>query len=679
MKLCQVCGRDFEDKILFCPFDGSSLVSPVQKDKFIDSIFDERYRIHEKVGEGGMGKVYKATHIHMDTTVAIKILHTHLASDHVALSRFRREARAAAQIVHPNAVRVIDFGVTRDTGIAYLVMEFLEGCDLRERLRVNPRMDFEQAVSIFRQACAGVHAAHLKGIIHRDLKPDNVWLLKTEDGTETVKVLDFGIAKLRTLNEGASMAVTQQGMVLGTPHYMSPEQCRGEELDPTSDIYSLGVIFFEMLTGDVPFQSTTPIAIVHKHIFEQPPGPRQRREDIPPQVETVLLRSLSKEKSGRQTTAIELASEIEHAFFSAGHQFRLGPYTMQFSSSQMTSGIPSESSFAPPSIGQKIGGQFNSSVDTLNTQAKGTAPVGSFKQSTLLGASTAPTLAVESGGLFRFTDASGNLNKAKVSAVGGLVILIALISVWFAVLRPRRVEPVSNANTPANANRGTTDPVPSGMILINGGKFVMGNNISDDPAEAPEHEVTVKSFYIDKYEVTNQQYYEFVKDSGYAIPDHWSNGRFEEGQENFPVVNVSWNDAQAYARWAKKRLPSEEEWEFAARGQDRRLYPWGKQFSAVNANTKESGKNSTTLVGSFGSAGASPFNVMDMSGNALEWTASPYKLYPGSEAKPVDGVMVLRGGSFTQDQFLATATARSLQRPDFKRHYIGFRCARDVE
>ncbi len=677
MKLCQVCGREFEDKILFCPFDGSSLIARTQpQDRFIDTLFDERYRITEKIGEGGMGKVYKAQHIHMDVSVAIKILHTHLASDQNTLSRFRREARAAAQIVHPNAVRVIDFGVERETGTAYLVMEFLEGCDLRQRLKQSPVMDFEEAVNVFRQACAGVHAAHLKGIIHRDLKPDNVWLLRAEEKQESVKVLDFGIAKLRMLKEDASMAVTQAGMVIGTPHYMSPEQCRGEELDPRADIYSLGVIFFEMITGDVPFQSQTPLGIVHKHIFEPPPDPRQRRSDLPEQVAMVLLRSLSKEKEGRQSTAIELASEIEQAFYSAGFQFRLGAYTMQFSSAQMTSGIPSDTSFSPPSMpGQRIGGPVSTSVDTLNKQLKGTSPMSSSVKGTLFG--SASERATPVSGLFQLKDEQGRISKTKISLIGGMFIVLALIGVWFVVLKPKRA-PVANTNSSiVNPPLPPAPEAPRDMILIRGGSFTMGNNNSTDEAEKPEQMVTVKSFYIDKYEVTNQQYYEFIRATRYKPPSHWTTGKFEEGRESYPVVNVDWNDAKKYAEWAEKRLPTEEEWEYAARGDDGRLYPWGKQFSNFNANTRESGKGDVTPVGSFPS-GQSPFGVLDMSGNALEWTASIYIPYPGSKAKAKEGHVVLRGGDWVEEQKYATVTTRALQKPDFYRNYIGFRCAKDA-
>jgi serine/threonine-protein kinase len=534
-------------------------------------------------------------------------------------------------------------------------------------------MEFEEAVNVFRQACAGVHAAHLKGIIHRDLKPDNVWLLRAEDKAESVKVLDFGIAKLRMLKEDASMAVTQAGMVIGTPHYMSPEQCRGEELDPRADIYSLGVIFFEMITGDVPFQSQTPLGIVHKHIFEPPPDPRQRRPDLPEQVAMALLRSLSKEKEGRQSTAIELASEIEQGFHAAGFQFKLGAYTMQFTSSQMTSGFPSDTSFAPPSLpGQRIGGPVSTSVDTLDKQLKGTSPMSSEPKGMLFGSERSTPVS----GLFQLKDEQGRISKAKVSLIGGMFIVLALIGVWFVVIKPKHA-PVANSNNLIVQPNPPAPEVPPGMILIKGNSFTMGNNNSEDEAEKPEQMVTVKSFYIDKYEVTNQQYYDFIRATGYPPPSHWSTGKFEDGKENYPVVNVNWEDAKKYAEWAKKRLPYEEEWEYAARGDDARLYPWGKQFSNFNANTIESGKGDATPVGSYPS-GRSPFNVMDMSGNVLEWTASLYRPYPGSKAKAKEGLVVLRGGDWYEEQKYATATSRSLVTPDFRRNYIGFRCAKDA-
>ncbi|HWP42757.1 MAG TPA: serine/threonine-protein kinase, partial [Blastocatellia bacterium] len=310
-----------KEHLLFCPFDGQPLVSKEGPDRFIGLIIDDKYRIEEKIGEGGMGKVYRAVHVHMDNTVAIKILHPHLSSDQTALERFRREARAAAYIRHPNAVAVTDFGVAKDSGIAYLVMEFLEGVELRQKIKQQKQLDFEETFFIVQQTCAALQAAHTKGIIHRDLKPDNIWLLPSEDGIARVKVLDFGIAKLKTSTE--TSALTQQGMIVGTPYYMSPEQCRGEELDARSDIYSMGVILYEMMTGEVPFQASTPVGVVLKHANEQPRPPRELRTELPNTLEEVILRALKKKREDRQESAVQLAQELEAALYAAGIELKL--------------------------------------------------------------------------------------------------------------------------------------------------------------------------------------------------------------------------------------------------------------------------------------------------------------------------------------------------------------------
>ncbi|MEK6408678.1 MAG: protein kinase [Acidobacteriota bacterium] len=286
-------------------------------DEFVGILLDDKYRLEEKIGEGGMGTVYKATHVQMENSVAVKILHPHLASDNNAVERFRREARSAAQIRHRNAVAVTDFGVTRDAGIAYLVMEFLEGEDLRQKIKQKRRLDLEETLSILSQTCSAVSAAHLRGIIHRDLKPDNIWLTKTEKEVEHVKVLDFGIAKLKASTDAVSLT---QGAIIGTPYYMSPEQCRGEELDSGSDVYSLGVILYEMLTGRVPFDGSNPLAVVLKHNTEHPRSLRELRPDIPEQVERVVLRALEKKREDRQTSAVQLAQEFEAALYAGGEQ-----------------------------------------------------------------------------------------------------------------------------------------------------------------------------------------------------------------------------------------------------------------------------------------------------------------------------------------------------------------------
>src|SRR6266404_96715 len=320
MKQCPACKKEIRDQFLLCPFDGHTLVICDPGDKFIGLILEDKYRIDEKVGEGGMGKVYRGTHILMDHTVAIKILHPHLSSDEVAVERFRREARAAASIRHPNAVAVTDFGVNKESGLSYLVMEFLEGVELREEIKHRRRLGFEESFIITHEICSALQIAHTKGIIHRDLKPDNIWLLKSDDDFPRIKVLDFGIAKLRA---GSVTNLTQQGVIVGTPYYMSPEQCIGDDLDARSDIYSLGIIIYEILTGRVPFRASTPMGVALKQANEAPLPPRELRSDLPFPIENVVLRALRKHREDRPSSAMELAQEFESALYQAGVELKL--------------------------------------------------------------------------------------------------------------------------------------------------------------------------------------------------------------------------------------------------------------------------------------------------------------------------------------------------------------------
>ena len=279
-------------------------------------MLDDKYRLEQIIGIGGMGKVYKATHLYMDNTVAIKILDPRLSSNENALKRFRQEAQASASIKHPNIVGVTDFGVTKDTGIAYLVMEFLEGMELRDRIHEQKQLDYKEIYLIVQQTCAALHTAHSKEIIHRDLKPDNIWLIKSEIGADRVKVIDFGIAKLKS--SPGSSKLTEIGTVIGTPSYMSPEQFHGEELGAQSDIYSLGVIIYEMLTGHLPFQGPNPMEVALKHTSEAPKPLRTLRNDIPKPLEKVVLRTLSKLPGNRQQSALELAKEFRASYMEAG-------------------------------------------------------------------------------------------------------------------------------------------------------------------------------------------------------------------------------------------------------------------------------------------------------------------------------------------------------------------------
>ena len=273
--------------------------------------FDDKYYLEERLGEGGMGQVYRARHLLMDRPVALKVLHPRFVENEAARTRFQLEARAAVLLHHPNAVSVTDFGQTAD-GYVYLVMELLEGRTLREILVKEAPLETARATSIMLQVSDAVAAAHEAGIIHRDLKPSNILVTQSADAPAVVKVLDFGIAKLGadTFADEDTTAVTLPGTPLGTPRYMSPEQYEDRELTPAADVYSLGVILYEMLTGMAPFTGANIVEIAQKHAHEPPRTPREIVAGIPEDVERVVLHALEKEPEARPANGAEFHSEL---------------------------------------------------------------------------------------------------------------------------------------------------------------------------------------------------------------------------------------------------------------------------------------------------------------------------------------------------------------------------------
>jgi len=277
-------------------------------DPLLGRVIDNKYRIDAEIGSGGMATIYRATRLQIGDNVAIKILHSEFLRDPKFTERFQREAQAAARLKHPNAVTIHDFGVS-EGGIIYLVMELVEGQNLRTIIKGEGPMTTAAAAAIIRQVCAALTEAHRQNIIHRDIKPANIAVTTMSDGIR-VKVLDFGIASLRG---GTMMTLTQAGDLMGTPAYMSPEQCLGEELDSRSDIYSLGVVLFEMLSGTVPFNSPTVTAVVMQHVQQAPPPLRVLNASVSAPVEAVVLRALAKRREDRQQSAKELADDLSVA------------------------------------------------------------------------------------------------------------------------------------------------------------------------------------------------------------------------------------------------------------------------------------------------------------------------------------------------------------------------------
>jgi eukaryotic-like serine/threonine-protein kinase len=277
----------------------------------VGEFLGEKYRITRYLGEGGMGTVYEAQHAIVGRRFAVKYLHQDLAGEEEILERFRREARTAGALENENIVSVVDFGIASD-GIPYLVMEMLVGEDLAQLLRREGPLPVVRAVNLIIQACRGLDAAHAAGIVHRDLKPENLFICRRGDGTDLVKILDFGIAKLSQAGVlGPVTSVTRAGSTMGTPFYMPPEQARGaKEVDQRADIYSLGVILFEALSGDHPHPGDSYNQILY-HILTQPPVPvERRRPGLPAGLVDTLRRAIAFDPKDRQGSAAELARAL---------------------------------------------------------------------------------------------------------------------------------------------------------------------------------------------------------------------------------------------------------------------------------------------------------------------------------------------------------------------------------
>ncbi|HXU74238.1 MAG TPA: protein kinase [Polyangia bacterium] len=314
MKRCPACAAACWDSHRHCPSCGNDVSAALIEpgDPYAGTTLVGKYHITELIGVGAMGRVYRADHLQLDAQVAVKLLSPDVASDTQSLKRFQTEARAASRLRHPNTIQVYDFGQS-DTGILFLVMELLRGRNLAQIIADEPPLSPPRMVDLLGQALSALDEAHAAGVVHRDFKPENIFVETLRTGKEHVKVLDFGIAKLRG---EADANLTSRGAVCGTPDYMSPEQIRGEELDARSDVYAAGVVLYETMTGTRPFASDGPlIDVLMSHLNLQPQPPSKRRPDltIPRALEQVCLRALDKNRENRFRSAAEMKQAMESA------------------------------------------------------------------------------------------------------------------------------------------------------------------------------------------------------------------------------------------------------------------------------------------------------------------------------------------------------------------------------
>ena len=307
-KVCTTCGTEYPANERFCPADGTALRTVGGGNDLVGSIIAERYHVLKKLGEGGMGQVYLAEHVKMGRKSAVKVMNPGMNQDADAISRFNREAANASRINHPNVAGIYDFGETAD-GLIYLAMEFIEGQSLTALVESVGALPPARAANIAKQAADGLAVAHDMGIVHRDLKPDNIMIAKRRDGTDLVKVVDFGIAKAAGAE---NQKVTKTGLVVGTPEYMSPEQLSGDKLTGQSDIYSLALVAFNMLTGKLPFPSETAQESMIMRLTDKPKTLAEMRPDVAwsPRVLAVMEKALERDAKLRYEKASDFGNDL---------------------------------------------------------------------------------------------------------------------------------------------------------------------------------------------------------------------------------------------------------------------------------------------------------------------------------------------------------------------------------
>ncbi len=308
--VCPSCGAQADQVSTYCPGCGAPVAPQPEVDRHVGQTVAKKFRIEKLIGEGGMGKVYRARILALDKPVVLKVLRRTLLCDQRTVARFRREAQAASRLSHPNSINVLDFGET-ESGEHYIAMELVNGKDLHQVLISEWPLSEARVIRIASQVLAALSEAHAAGIIHRDLKPENIMVEQLRHEPDFVKVLDFGIAKIVDASPEDG-PLTRAGFVCGTPEYMSPEQARGGDLDARSDLYAVGVLLYQLTTGLLPFVADSGAAFAAKHLTEPPIPPSRRRAGVrlSTGLERIILRALSKDPASRPQTADEFKADL---------------------------------------------------------------------------------------------------------------------------------------------------------------------------------------------------------------------------------------------------------------------------------------------------------------------------------------------------------------------------------
>jgi serine/threonine protein kinase len=582
----------------------------------------DKYEILRWLGGGGMADVFLARHRIHGALFAVKVLSADLAEDERIVARFVQEARTAANLSgHPNIVPIFDIGA--ENGLYYLIMQYVEGEDLAKHLKRSHKLSPNDAARMICQVADALVWASAKGVVHRDLKPSNLYL----DQNGRIIVLDFGIAKAADVPTVLTMATER----LGTTYYMSPEQIRGEPCDTRSDLYSLGVVFFELLSGRKPFEGDSNRAVELAHVQSPPPDLKEFDPGVPDQLAAVVRKLLAKDPTERYQSPRELVDDLNR--FGAGHPAKMP--------------LPKQQEIPIRAVATSI--------------AHAELPLAE------------PPLKRSSSGLL----------IAAIVALGVLVVAAAGYLVFVKQKPSQPLEGTAASNAAAvpalSHSKDKTDRLGGIGKLVPAGEFIFGN--STDPLSPNGQETdNVPAFYIDEAEVSAGKYKQFCDNTGHQLPDY---DTFTT-KPDLPVTHVSFEDAAAYAHWIGKRLPTEKEWEKAARGTDGRIYPWGNASWADPPSTLEpvlSFQNRT-----------SPYGAYNMAGNVAEWTSTHFPAGPHEisdmarslgSAKFSHDWRVIKGGWFTSDPNLRelwkTYQRRGWPIDNVNSPFIGFRCVEDAK